>query len=572
MTTAPFDPITFQVLWSRLISIADEVSATLVKTAFSHVVRDNHDYSIGLYDAAGRMPAQSTQCTPGQIGAMPKVMKDFLKRYPADTLAPGDILITNDPWFGSGHTPDVFVAAPAFRGTRLVGFAVNSAHHIDFGGRLSAPDARDVYEEGLIIPIMKLYAAGQPNADLFDMIARNVRMPDKVIGDLRAQIAANWVGTRRLVELMDERGLEDLTGLTGQILDHTEAAMRAAIAEAPDGVYRHEVTLERPDPDGKPIRIVARVEIAGDSVHVDFTGTTEQVALPINAVTNITYAYTVFPIKCALHPHIPANEGCFRPVRMTVPEGTCLNPRFPAAVRFRTSLVYYVVEAIFGALAQAIPHKVMAPSGTYPLWLANLAGQFDDGAPFVMHFNAQGGTGARRDRDGVSTLVFPPNVASTPVELLEVEAPLLCEKKALVPDSGGPGRHRGGLGQEIVIRNVSRAPVVASVIGGRFHEGAPGLEGGARGGTGFIAVNDDAPLGKSSQVMLAHGDRIRMRFPGGGGFGDPRQRAPEAVLADVRRGFVSLERARDDYGVALRPGGREIDAAETGRLRRNGGS
>ena len=572
MTTAPFDPITFQVLWSRLISIADEVSATLVKTAFSHVVRDNHDYSIGLYDAAGRMPAQSTQCTPGQIGAMPKVMKDFLKRYPADTLVPGDILITNDPWFGSGHTPDVFVAAPAFRGTRLVGFAVNSAHHIDFGGRLSAPDARDVYEEGLIIPIMKLYAAGQPNADLFDMIARNVRMPDKVIGDLRAQIAANWVGTRRLVELMDERGLEDLTGLTGQILDHTEAAMRAAIAEAPDGVYRHEVTLERPDPDGKPIRIVARVEIAGDSVHVDFTGTTEQVALPINAVTNITYAYTVFPIKCALHPHIPANEGCFRPVRMTVPEGTCLNPRFPAAVRFRTSLVYYVVEAIFGALAQAIPGKVMAPSGTYPLWLANLAGQFDDGAPFVMHFNAQGGTGARRDRDGVSTLVFPPNVANTPVELLEVEAPLLCEKKALVPDSGGPGRHRGGLGQEIVIRNVSRAPVVASVIGGRFHEGAPGLEGGARGGTGFIAVNDDAPLGKSSQVMLAHGDRIRMRFPGGGGFGDPRQRAPEAVLADVRRGFVSLERAREDYGVALRPGGREIDAAETGRLRRNGGS
>ena len=280
---------------------------------------------------------------------------------------------------------------------------------------------------------------------------------------------------------------------------------------------------------------------------------------------------SVFPIKCALHPHIPANEGCFRPVRMTVPEGTCLNPRFPAAVRFRTSLVYYVVEAIFGALAQAIPGKVMAPSGTYPLWLANLAGQSDDGAPFVMHFNAQGGTGARRDRDGVSTLVFPPNVASTPVELLEVEAPLLCERKALVPDSGGPGRHRGGLGQEIVIRNVARAPVVASVIGGRFHEGAPGLAGGACGGTGVIAVNDGAALGKSSQVLLAPGDRIRMRFPGGGGFGDPRQRAPEAVLADVLRGLVSPERARKDYGVALRPGGREVDAAQTARLRRNGG-
>src|SRR5581483_4558577 len=199
---------------------------------------------------------------------------------------------------------------------------------------------------------------------------------------------------------------------------------------------------------------------------------------------NITYAYTVFPIKCALHPRIPANEGCFRPVTMTVPEGTCLNPRYPAAVRFRTSLVYYVVEVIFGALAQAIPDKVMAPSGTYPLWLVTLAGHFDDGAPFVMHFNAQGGVGARRDRDGVSTLVFPPNVASTPVELLEVESPLLCERKALVPDSGG-----------------------------RFHEGAPGLDGGRRGGTGAIAVNDGAPFGQNVQVILAHGDRLRMRFP-----------------------------------------------------------
>lgn len=567
MSAGPFDPITFQVLWSRIVSIADEVAATLVKTAFSHVVRDNHDYSCGLYDAEGRMLAQSTQCTPGQIGAMPRVMKDFLARYPAAALRPGDVLITNDPWFGSGHTPDVFVAAPIFRSERLVGFAVNSAHHIDFGGRLSAPDARDVYEEGLILPIAKLYSAGVPDAGLFELITRNVRLPDKVVGDLRAQIAANWVGARRLVELMDERGLESLNDLTGQIVDHTEAAMRAAIREAPDGVYPSEVTLERPDPDGRPIRIVARVEIAGDSVHVDFTGTSGQVALPINAVANITYAYTVFPIKCALHPHIPANEGCFRPVRMTVPEGTCLNPHYPAAVRFRTSLVYYVVEVIFGALARAIPDKVMAPSGTYPLWLGNFAGQFDDGRPFVMHFNAQGGTGARCDRNGVSTLVFPPNVANTPIELLEVESPLLCERKALVPDSGGPGRHRGGLGQEVVIRNFGQYPVVASIIGGRFHEGAPGLDGGHPGGTGAIQVNDAPPLGQSSQVLLAPGDRVRMRFPGGGGFGDPLARDPEHVLADVRRGLVLPERARADYGVAFHDGRPEIDREETARLR-----
>ncbi|MBI4271031.1 MAG: hydantoinase B/oxoprolinase family protein [Candidatus Rokubacteria bacterium] len=561
-----FDPITFQVLWSRVVSVADEVAATLVKTAFSHVVRDNHDYSCGLYDAEGRMLAQSTQCTPGQIGAMPRVMKDFLARYPAETLTPGDVLITNDPWFGSGHTPDVFVAAPIFRRDRLVGFAVNSAHHIDFGGRLSAPDARDVYEEGLIIPITKLATAGTPNRDLLELIARNVRMPDKVIGDLRAQMAADWVGARRLVELMDERGLESLGDLSVQIMDHTEASMRAAIAEAPDGTYENAVTLERPDPDGRPIRIVARVEIAGDRVHVDFTGTTEQVDLPINAVTNITYAYTVFPIKCALHPHIPANEGCFRPVTMTVPEGTCLNPRYPAAVRFRTSLVYYVVEVIFGALARAIPDRVMAPSGTYPLWLGNFAGRFDDGRPFVLHFNAQGGTGARRDRDGVSTLVFPPNVANTPIELLEVEAPLLCERKALVPDSGGPGRQRGGLGQEVVIRNVAAQPVLASVIGGRFHDGAPGLAGGGPGGTGILAVNEGAPLGRNAQVLLKTGDAVLMRFPGGGGFGDPRTRDPGLVAADVRRGLVSVARAAEDYGVAL-GASLEVDGAATARLR-----
>jgi N-methylhydantoinase B len=562
-----FDPITFQVLWARLVSIADEIAATLVKTAFSHVVRDNHDYSCGLYDAEGRMFAQSTQCTPGQIGAMPRLMRDVLAAFPAETLAPGDVLITNDPWLGSGHTPDVYVCTPIFHGDRLVGFAVNSAHHIDIGGRLSAPDAREVFEEGLIIPLTRLYSRGVPNDDLFRLIARNCRLADKVIGDLRAQLAANYVGARRFLELLDERGLDDLSDLAGQIIDHTEASMRAAIARAPDGVYTHEVTLERPDPDGRPIRLVARVDIQGDEIHVDFTGTSPQVDLPINSVWNITYAYTVFPIKCALHPHIPNNEGCFRPVRLTVPEGTCLNPRFPAAVRFRTSLVYYAVEVIFGALARAVPDRVMAPSGTYPLWLPVFSGEADDGRPFVFHYNAQGGTGARPDRDGISTLVFPPNVANTPTELFEIEAPMLCEQKALVRDSGGPGRCRGGLGQEIVIRNLARRPVVTTVVGGRYHDGAPGLAGGRPGGTGAVRVDDGEPLGGNGVFRLEHEHAVRLRLPGGGGLGDPLERDPALVLADVRRGVVSAARALEDYGVALTPTLDGVDAAETARRR-----
>lgn len=562
-----FDPITFQVLWARLVTIADEVAATLVKTAFSHVVRDNHDYACALYDAEGRMLAQSTQCTPGQIGAMPRVMRDFLAMYPAETLAPGDALITNDPWIGCGHTPDIYVATPVYLGDRLVGFSVNSAHHIDVGGRMSAPEAREVYEEGIIIPITRLYARGTPNDDLLRLIRRNVRMADKVIGDLRAQLAANWVGARRIVELMEERGLGSLTDLARQIITHTETSMRAAIAEVPDGDYSHAVELEEVDRTGAPIRIQVRVVVRGDEITADFTGTSAQVDLPLNSVWNITYAYTVFPIKCALHPHIPNNEGCFRPVHLVVPEGTILNPRFPAACMWRTSLVYYAVEAIFGALAQAIPARVLAPSGTYPLWLGIYAGQFDDGRPFVLHHNAQGGQGARHDRDGLSTVVFPPNVANTPTELLETEAPLLCEQKTLVTDSGGPGRCRGGLGQELVVRSLAREPVVVSAVGGRLQHGAPGLHGGRPGATGGIQVNEGKPFARSRQVLLEQGDCLRLRLPGGGGFGDPFAREPERVLEDVRRGFVSPERARQDYGVALRPGACAVDEEATAALR-----
>jgi N-methylhydantoinase B len=562
-----FDPITFQVLWSRLNTIADEVATTLVKTAFSHVVRDNHDYACALYDAEGRMLAQAAQCTPGQLGAMPLVVRDFLKAYPAETLAPGDVLITNDPWLGCGHTPDIYIATPIFRDERLVGFSVNSAHHIDVGGRMSAPEAREVYEEGIILPICKLFSRGVPNDDLFRILRRNVRLADKVLGDIRAQLAANHAGARGIVELLEERRLDTLSDLAEQIIAHTEASMRAAIAEVPDGTYAHEVELEEAGRAGQPIRIQVRVEVKGDEVAVDFTGTSAQVDRPINSVYNITYAYTVFPLKCALHPHIPNNEGCFGPVRLTVPEGSVLTPRFPAACLWRTSLVYYVVEPIFGALAQAIPHRVLAPSGTYPLALEIFAGAFDDGRPFVVHYNFQGGQGARHDRDGLSTMVFPANVASTPTELLETEAPLLCERKVLLQDSGGPGRYRGGCGQEAVIRSLARQHVVVSVVGGRFRRGAEGLHGGRAGATGQVLVNDREPLTQSRQLLLQRGDFLRFRLPGGGGFGHPFERDADLVLQDVRRGLVSPERAREDYGVALGPSLSEIDPDETARLR-----
>jgi N-methylhydantoinase B len=562
-----FDPIAFQVLWSRMVNMADEMATVLVKTSFSHVVRDNHDYACALYDAEGRMLAQSNQCTPGQLGAMPIVMQDFLKEYPRETLAPGDVLITNDPWLGSGHTPDIFIATPIFRHGQLVGFAVNSAHHIDIGGRLSAPDAQEVYEEGIILPIAKLYDRGKPNEDLFRILRRNVRLADKVIGDIRAQLAANHSASKRMLEFLEEMRLEGLSDLADDIMDHSEASMRQAIAEVPEGSYAHALQLEDVDRSGKRLDIKVRVDVKGGEMFVDFAGTSPQVPLPINSVYNITYAYTVFPIKSALHPHIPNNAGCARPIHLSVPEGTLLNARFPVAVMWRTSLVYFAVEAIFGALAKAIPEKVMAPSGTYPLWIAMFSGEFDDGRPFKMHFNAQGGQGARYAMDGLSTTVYPPNVANTPVELLESETPLLCERKSLIPDSGGAGKFRGGCGQEIVIRNRSSRTVRSGVVGGRFRHPATGLHGGGPGANGSARINDGEPLQRSQQLELGPGDAVHMRYPGGGGFGAPFERDPERVLDDVRRGLVSPERARSDYGVALLPDRRGVDTVETERLR-----
>jgi len=552
-----FGAIEFQVLWARLVTIVDEVAITLENTAFSSVVRDNRDYACGLYDASGDMLVQATTSTTGQVGAMTSVMHDFLGEYPVDSLSPGDVLITNDPWIGCGHTPDIYIATPIFLEGSVVGFSTNSAHHIDIGGRLASPDAREVYEEGIIIPMCKLYDGGSANETIFKILTRNVRMSDKVIGDLRAQIAANHVGAKRVLEMMRERGLGTLTDLSAQILDQSEQSMRAAITEVPDGTYEHTAELDESDTAGNPIVIKARVDVAGDEITVDFSGTSPQVEYPINCVYNITFSFVMFAIKCALRPHIPNNVGCYRPIHFHAPEGSILNARFPAAVMWRTDVCYYITEAIFGALSQVIPGRVKASSGTYPLWLTIFAGQSEDGQPFVAHFNASGGQGARHELDGPSTTVFPGNIQNTPIELLESDTPLLCEKKALVPNSGGAGRYRGGNSQEVVIRNLGNEVVVGSVVGGRYHNGPVGFAGGQRGFRGEVQVNDDPPFERSRGVSLAKGDRLRLRLPGGGGFGDPRGRDVQAAIDDVRQGLVSRAKIETDYGLELESQGPE---------------
>ncbi|MBT7511606.1 MAG: hydantoinase B/oxoprolinase family protein [Rhodospirillaceae bacterium] len=568
MTPAPqFDPITFQVLWSRAINIADEMATTLVQTAFSTVVRDNHDFAVGIYDAKGDLIAQANQSTPGQLYCMQRVMKDLLETCPSHTLAKGDVLIANDPWLGSGHTPDIFIATPTFRGDDLVGFGVTCAHHTDIGGRLAAPDAREVYEEGIIIPITKLYDKGQPNELLFQLIERNVRIPHRILGDLRAQMAANHFGGQRLVEFLDESGLDQLSDLTDAVAAQTEQNMRSQIAALPDGVFENEIELEEEDPAGKRLVICSRLEVRGDEIFIDYAGTSPQVPLPINSVLNMTTAYSTFAIKCALTPHSPNNKGTSAPIHVSAPEGSILNPTFPAAVMHRTAIVFYCVQAIFQQLAAVKPDRVMAPCGTYPLWVERFAGKDHEGNPYVVAFNAQGGQGARFDQDGVATTVFPANVSSTSIELLEAEAPLLCDRKQLITDSGGPGRQRGGLGQEVVLRNLAKDDALLSLSGGRFHIAAPGMDGGGQGTLGIIRLDDGSPEPRRRQALLGQDGTALFAYPGGGGYGPPYERDPAMVLDDVRKGYVSRERAETDYGLVLSNDGTAVDTQATIRKR-----
>jgi len=415
--------------------------------------------------------------------------------------------------------------------------------------------------------VSKLIRAGQPNDELMRLIRRNVRTPEKVVGDLRAQIAANHVGAEGLRRMVLEFDLAGLDDLTEAVCARSEAALRAGLAGLPQGTVTHEVDHEILDDNGTPIRLCLSLTLKDESAFLDFSGTSPQVAKPVNAVLNITRAYCVFPFIATLCPDLPMNAGAFRPITVDVPEGTVLNPTFPAAGMYRSLLSYFTVELIMGALYKIAPERVMAPSGTYPLWIQKFAGRRADGRDFVTHFNAQGGQGAFADRDGVTAVVFPGNIASTSVELFEHETPLVVRRRALIADSGGAGRFRGGLGQETVIENRSDEPIRSALSGGRFHVPAPGLDGGSAGAKGAISVNEGAPFKRPDRADLATGDHAAFQQPGGGGFGPATDRDVDLVAADVREGYVTVEGALRDYGVVLNPVSLEVDTSATAQAR-----
>lgn len=543
-----FDPITLEILWSRLIAIADEAAATLVRTSFSTILRESNDYACSILDGQGYSLADNTQSIPSFVGTLPRTCRSVLERIPATTLEPGDVLITNDPWLATGHLPDITMLTPIFHNSRLVAFAGMIGHMPDIGGTIWSADAQEVFEEGLRIPPCKLMRRGEINPDVYQFLEANVRVPGQVWGDLQALMAAGEATARRIREFLDDQHMTDLSALAQDVQVRAERSMREAIRELQDGVYTY--TLEA-DGFDHPLRIAVTVTIQGDEIAVDYTGSSAQINRGLNCVLNYTYAYTCYPLKCVLDPFTPKNEGSFRPFTITAPEGSLLNPRFPAPVNARQITGHLIGCALFGALAPALPNKVIADSGSAPTCRAVFSGRMASGQKFSFILFANGGMGARPNRDGLSTTPFPTNATCASVEVMENLAPLIVWKKELLVDSGGPGTWRGGLGQEIVLEVVGLEALAVSLISDRRDHPALGLFGGMPGAPVEIVLNDGQFIHPKARSALKPGDRLTIKYAGGGGYGQPVERSRERVVSDLQNGYITERAALDLYGLAL---------------------
>ncbi|MHB8828710.1 MAG: hydantoinase B/oxoprolinase family protein [Syntrophales bacterium] len=564
-----FDPITLEILWRRLISIVDEADSSVARTAFSSLLRDAHDYTCMFTDSKGRELAQGSFATPGQSGAMALGVKNLVNRFPADSYHPGDAFITNDPWALAGHLNDVCVMSPIFYQGRLTAFTACVFHHSDIGGRVSS-DNQDVFEEGLFIPVVKLYDQGKLNESVMEMIRWNVRTPDEVIGDIRSQIAANHVCTDKICQMLKESGLAGLDDLADQIISLTEKSMRREIEKIPDGIYRAKGIVEQMKAK-EDILIEAKIEVKGSDISVDLAGSSGQVNWGGNVVYNFTYAYVFMAIKSMFAPDIPNNEGCARPIRLSAPEGSVVNCKFPAAVAARLVVGHFITEVIYRGLAGVLPGSVIAGSGGTPAAMNVFYGKRQDGRPWHSVIIRGGGMGAGAANDGNYVYIFPANGANTPVEIFESDTPLIVEKRELLADSGGPGKMKGGLGKRELFRvpddeYAPLPPVNLGIQAGRFVYAAEGLFDGKPGARAQFLVNGD-PGNAYGLTRLMPGDVVTIDAPGGGGYGSPFARDPEMVLKDVIEGYVSVESASADYGVVINPETLAIDRTETERAR-----
>ena len=529
-----FDPVTLEILWERLITIVDEGAVSLRSTAFSLLVREGNDFAVVLLDPEGNAVAQNRASLPCFTGTIPPTVKYVVEVF-RGTWQPGDVVIINDPWLSAGHVNDLTVITPIFGKADLAGFTANTAHSSDIGGLRYGGRGHDMYEEGLRIPALKLYTAGEPNKVLFEMIRANVRMADHVMGDIEAQVSANETAGRKLKELLAEFEIKDLTALTSAILSRSEAVMRAAIDGVPDGTWSHQIIM---DGVGDPITIRATVTVKGTDIAVDYTGTSPQVNIPLNSVPNYTYAYTAYPIRAALCPGIPNNDGVLRPITVTAPSGCLVNPLPPAPVGLRNITGHFYAEAVYGALVQVVPDKVIAGSGSGPSPSFFVYGEREDGSGFADMFFCAGGMGARPTMDGLSTVMFPANVGAIPVEILENTLPILYHEKEFIPDSAGQGEYRGGFGARHRFGAIGSRGMWISAVADRTKTPADGLLGG-KPGTLFKMTVNDREMPTKDFIPLQTGDMVTIEVPGGGGYGRPENRRQELIEKDIEAGLVT---------------------------------
>jgi N-methylhydantoinase B len=515
------DGVQLEILWSNLIGIVDERAKALQRIAFSPIVREAGDLACALFDRRGRMVAQANTGTPGHINSLAFAGAHLIGRF-QNSIAPGDVLITNDPWISAGHFFDITVLTPIFDGDRVLAYIGSTIHHTDIGGYGIGAGARDVHEEGLWIPPLKLYERGEMSKMLHDIIRHNVRTPDAVFGDLAAQVSSGRTASDRLIGMCRYYNLIDIEGLSDEIIKRSEDATRAAIRKLKSGTYVGESKFDVPG--GEVITLKASVLVdAGDGeITIDFTGSSSQTSSGINVVLNYTHAYSTFAVRSCLNPDLPNNTGSLAPIKVIAPVGSILNCTYPAPVNARHVVGMYVPMPILKALSHVMPERVLA-EGSGAVWTMQIQGRQRNGEPFTSSmFNYSGGMGARATKPGPSATCYPTGVAAVPIEILEAVMPIIFDRKELRPGSGGSGASRGGDGQIIQFRMLTNDPWLLNAVPSRLDAGPEGLYGGSPGAAGHFLISGK-PMRQAGKLTLKSDDVVLLETPGGGGYGSPKQ-------------------------------------------------
>lgn len=539
-----------QVMWNRLLAVVEEQGQTLIRAAFSPIVRECGDISAGIFDVQGRMLAQAVTGTPGHINTMAEAVLHLRERFPIQNMKPGDIYMTNDPWLASGHLNDFLLMMPAFKDGKVVGFTSCTSHLVDLGGLGMGPEGSDIYDEGLLIPPCKLVDQGELNALLMDIVRANSREPIANEGDIYALVACCEAGVNRLVAMMEEFGIDELEELGSYIIDTSRRGTLEAIAAVPEGVYKNVLRMDGYENE---LELHATLTVSKSGLHVDFTGTSGCSSKGINVPLNYATAYTVFALRCIVEPDIPNNAGSLEPFTVDGPKGCILNAQRPVPVAMRHTLGQVTPDLVLGCLHQALPDQVPAegascmfdlPMRHAPEVAAN------GGREFAIEPVHNGGTGARPHADGLSATAYPSGVFGSQVEITEAVAPVVMWRRELRPDSGGAGKYRGGLGQRIEMTSSNGAPFIVFLSVERLKFPALGRMGGQPGAPGRIRFREgDSDIPGKGELRVEGDDYLIFETPGGGGFGDAAERDPEALALDVKRGLVSQDGAKA-YGGA----------------------